>query len=217
LTFLPAFLTYRDELAAKKTKTEEEGYVLASVNVLLDWLYTDYRSTISTLKNLLAHEEITWDLLHAILLPRSIFVAQCAVTGEPRAFKLITASRTACDGLPTYQLSCESVDLIDRPMTNTLGIGRVQTIINVCYFKGTIKIASLDAYPIKYHPAGKELRARLIERGRKWLRLTGIYHKQYKGLAALQCGDKVLKHNVCITNNPTRFFAHSRAFSAVLR
>jgi hypothetical protein len=122
LTFLPAFLTYRDEFVEKKTKTEEEGYVLASVNVLrvLDWLHTDYRSTVSTLKNLLAHEEITFDLLHAILLPRSIFVAQCAVTDEPRAFKLITASCTAADGLPMYQLSCESVNLTNRPMTNSL-------------------------------------------------------------------------------------------------
>jgi len=196
VTFLPAFLTYRDELAAKKDKSEEEGYILASVDVLLDWLHTDYRSTISTIKNLLAHGEIKWELLHAILLPRSIFVAKCAVTGEPRAFKLVSVTRTALDGLPVYQLACESVDLVDRPMTNSVGIGMVQTIINLSYFKGTVKISSLDAFPIKYHPAAEELKKSLIKRGSKWLGLTDIHHKQYKGLAALQCGDKILKHNI---------------------
>ena len=198
MTFLPAFLAYRDTLTAKKNKREEETYVLASVNVLLEWLHTDYRTTISTIKNLLSHGEIRWDLLHAILLPRSIFVARCAVTGEFRAFKLNSVSRASLDGISVYQLACESVDLIDKPMTNTVGVGRVQSVINIGHFKGTVKISSLDAYPIKYHPVEKELRKSLIKRGRKWIALTGIHHKQYRGIGALQCGEKIIKHNVSI-------------------
>jgi hypothetical protein len=209
VTFLPAFLAYRDALTAKKGKREEETYVLASVNVLLEWLHTDYRTTISTIKNLLSHGEITWDLLHAILLPRSIFVARCAVTGDFRAFKLNSVSRACLDGLSVYQLACESVDLIDKPMTNTVGVGRVQSIINIGRFKGTVKISSLDAYPIKYHPAEKELRKSLIERGRKWIALTGIHHKQYRGLGALQCGEKIIKHNVSTLRERLSRFPHT--------
>jgi hypothetical protein len=196
VTFLPAFTVYRDELAAKKNISEEEQHVLASVNILLDWLHSDYRTTIATIKNLTSHGEISWDLLYALLVPRSIFIAHCAVTGEPRAFKLNSFARTAVDGVPVYQLTCESVDMIDRPLTNTVGVGRVQSIINLNFFKGTTKIASLNAFPIQYHP-DKTLERKLIERGRKWLSLTGIHHMQYKGIAALQCGDKILKHNVC--------------------
>jgi hypothetical protein len=85
--------------------------------------------------------------------------------------------------------------MIDRPMTNTVGVGRVQTIVNITYFKGTTRITSLNAFPIQYHP-NKDLRNALIKRGRKWRSLTGIHHKQYKGTSALQCGDKILKHNV---------------------
>jgi hypothetical protein len=181
---------------------------LASVDVLLEWLHTDYRTTIATIKNLTSHGEIKFDLLYALLVPRSIFIAQCAATGEPRALKLTSFSRSALDGLPVYQLMCENVDLIDRPMTNTVGVGRVQSIINLSYFKGTTKITSLDAFPIEYHP-DRELGRALIERGRKWLSLVGIHHKEYNGVAALKCEDKILKHHVwsrsfiyCILTEP---------------
>jgi hypothetical protein len=217
VTFLPAFTVYRDELAAKKNISEEDQHVLTSVNVLLDWLHSDYRTTIATIKNLTSHGEISWDLLYAILVPRSIFIAQCAVTGEPRAFQMNTSTRTAVDGVPVYQLTCESVDMIDRPLTNTVGVGRVQAIINLSLFKGTTKITSLNAFPIQYHP-DKTLQQRLIERGRKWLALTGIHHRQYKGISALQCGDKILKHNVCflsffLISKPTDLSIVSRSMA----
>jgi hypothetical protein len=195
VTFLPKFITYRDNLADKK-RTAEESHVLASLDVLLEWLHSDYRTTIATIKKLTSHGEIKFDLLYAILVPRSIFVAQCAVTGEPRALKLTSFTRTALDGLPVYQLTCENVDMVDRPMTNTVGAGRVQSIINLMYFKGTAKITSLNAFPIQYHP-DKQLRHSLVERGRKWLSLAGgVHHKEYKGVAALHCGEKMLQHQV---------------------
>jgi hypothetical protein len=63
-------------------------------------------------------------------------------------------------------------------------------------FKGTVRITTLDAYPIQFHSTPNQLRQSLMERGRKWLSLTGVQHKQYKGIAALQAGDKITKHNV---------------------
>jgi hypothetical protein len=72
----------------------------------------------------------------------------------------------------------------------------VQTIISLSFFKGTIKITSLDAFPLKFHPDAQMVQKSLVERGRKWLGLTGIQHKQYQGIAALRIGERVLKHNV---------------------
>jgi len=196
VTFLSDFTIYRDALAAKKNKSEEENHVLSSVDVLLDWLHCDYRTTIATIKNLVSHGEIKWEYLYAILVPRSIIVAQCAITGEPTAYKIKSVIRSCSDGSPAYQLTCESIDLIDKPTTNAVVVGRVETIIHLKMFKGTVKITTLDAYPIQYHSSPNELRQSLMERGRKWVSLTGVQHKQYKGIAALQSGDKILKHNI---------------------
>jgi hypothetical protein len=93
-----------------------------------------------------------------------------------------------------YQLTCESVDLVHQ--VDSVAIGHVQTVIMLKYFKGTVGIRTLDAYPLKYHPDEKALREALVRRGNKWVGLLGVHHKQYSGIAALKLGDKVVKHNV---------------------
>jgi len=196
LTFLPSFADYRDALVSKKHKSERDNHVLSSVNLLLTCLSADYKSTITTINRLKAHGEITFEHLYAILVPRSILIARCAITGLPRLFQLSSFTMTAVDGIPVYQLVCESVDLVDRPMTQTVGVGRVQTIILLKFFRGTVKIDTLDAFPLQYHPDQANLRETIIQRGKKWVGLIGIHHKQYSGIAALKCGDKLLKHNV---------------------
>jgi hypothetical protein len=162
--------------------------------LLLSSLSTDYRTTISKINRLTSHSEITFEHLYAILVPRTIFVTRCAITGLPRLFKLIGFQRTPLGGKPLYQLTCESVDLIDRNTTQT--VGRVQTTILIKYFKGTTNIQSLDAYPLKYHPDEGKLRETLLQRGKKWVALIGVHHKQYDGVAALKVEDKLQKHSV---------------------
>src|SRR5271168_3312386 len=61
---------------------------------------------------------------------------------------------------------------------------------------GTVKIDSLDAYPLKFHPDKKGLCEAIMKQGKKWVSLIGVHHKQFDGIAALKCGDKLLRHNV---------------------
>ncbi|KAJ6565102.1 hypothetical protein B0H10DRAFT_1096922 [Mycena sp. CBHHK59/15] len=196
LTFLHSFVEYRDNLVAKKRRSELESNVLSSVNVLLSFLSADYRSTISTIERLTSHGEISFELLYAILVPRSLIVARCAMTGLQRLFKLTSFTRTSVEGIPVYQLMLEGVDLVDRPMTQTVVVGRVTTCIYLRYFKGAVRIDSLDAFPLKFHSAEAQLRETITKRGQKWVELIGVHHMQYSGIAALKCGDKLLRHNV---------------------
>ncbi|RDB27282.1 ATPase family AAA domain-containing protein 3B [Hypsizygus marmoreus] len=195
LTFFEEFKDYRDMLTGKKQKSEYESHVLASVNLLINSIASDYRTTLNTIDKFKAHSEITFDHLYAILVPRTIFVASCAVTGHPRLFKLVSFLRTSLDGRAVYQLYCESVDMIDSA-TRKSTIGKVQTTILLHHFKGTAKIQSLVAYPIKYHPEAGKLREALLRRGKKWVSLIGVHHKQFDGIGAFKLGDKLVKHNV---------------------
>lgn len=63
------------------------------------------------------------------------------------------------------------------------------------FFKGTVKIESLDAFPIKYHADQERLKEVILERGKKWVSLIGIHHKQFNGIAALRVGERPLRHN----------------------
>ncbi|KAJ7464897.1 hypothetical protein B0H11DRAFT_1814831 [Mycena galericulata] len=196
LTWLQSFIEYRDALGARKRRSEQESHVLSSVNLLLSFLSADYRSTIATIDRLTAHGEITFDLLYAIFVPRTLVVARCAVTGLERLFQLQYFTRTAVDGVPVYQLALEAVDLVDRPLTQSVAVGRVSTSIYIPYFKGAARIDSLDAFPLKFHGAEAQLRETIIQRGKKWVELIGVHHMQYSGIAALKVMGKLMRHNV---------------------
>ncbi|KAJ6543189.1 hypothetical protein B0H10DRAFT_2244584 [Mycena sp. CBHHK59/15] len=110
-------------------------------------------------------------------------------------FKLTSFTRTSVEGIPVYQLMLEGIDLVDRPMTQTVVVGRVTTCIYLRYFKGAVHIDSLDAFPLKFHSAEAQLHEMITKRGQKWVELIGVHHMQYSGIAALKCGDKLLRHN----------------------
>ncbi|KAH9487460.1 ATPase family AAA domain-containing protein 3B [Psilocybe cubensis] len=196
ITFQPKFLEYASELAAKKARTHEENNVLASVNLLTETIASDYRVTMATIERLIQHGEITFDLLYAILVPRDLMVTKCPITGSPRLFQLTSWIRTSIEGKPMYQLNLESVDLVDRQITHSVVVGRVQTTVYLKPMRGTVKIDTLDAYPMKFHSDPQGLKETILKRGQKWVSLIGVHHKQFDGIAALKAGDKLLKHNV---------------------
>jgi hypothetical protein len=199
ITFHSEFLAYGAALQAKKCRTDEESHMLSSVNLLTSTIASDYCHTLAKLERLTSHGEITFDLLYAILVPRSLMVTHCAITGLPRLFQLTSWNRTQIEGKPMFQLNLESVDLVDRPLTHSVVVGRIQTSIYIRPMRGTVKINTLDAYPLKFHADPEGLKESIKKRGKKWVSLIGVHHKQFDGVAALKVGDKIIKHNVCIS------------------
>lgn len=198
IAFYPSFLQYAADLTAKKSRTGEETHTLASVNLLLSTIASDFRVTLSKIDRLIGHGEINFDLVFAILVPRTVMVGRCAITGLPRLFELASWTRMTIEGKPVFQLNLESIDLVDRPVTQSVVVGRVQTSILIRPIKGTIKINTMDVYPIQFHPDPKGLEESIRARAKKWVDLIGMHHKQFEGIAALKYGEKVIKHNVCI-------------------
>ena len=76
---------------------------------------------------------------------------------------------------------------VKRPQTSPFGYAGLGRVIDVGRFKGTKKISSLVAYPIKYYagPGGVAgLKERLIARGKRWTKVAGgMHHVAYRGLA----------------------------------
>lgn len=101
-----------------------------------------------------------------------------------------------------YELHLESVDLVDRSVTHSVVVGKVETVVLLRPVCGTVKIDSLDAYPLKFHSDEKGLREAIATRGKKWVGLIGVHHRQYDGIAAVKCGDTLLRHNVGFFSPP---------------
>ncbi|CAL1710252.1 unnamed protein product [Somion occarium] len=219
IAFLPQFEKYQAELQRKHNRSAEESHIASSIGVLVTYIRSDYRTTLASIANLTSHGEITFNLLYAIMVPRTILITECPITKEPRALQLTSSTKvcTLTGGL--LDLLCESIDLFDSEVpvdpwgtgssaeaeAHKAGagkaFGRVQHRVIIPSFKGTRKIASLDAYPIKYHHNTEELKLSLIARGKKWVGLRGIHHMQYKGSASNTMmtpsgGKKVVRYSI---------------------
>ncbi|TFK89400.1 P-loop containing nucleoside triphosphate hydrolase protein [Polyporus arcularius HHB13444] len=110
ISFFPQLEKYEEKLRFWVSRTEDEEKMLEGLTTLLDWLRTNYRSTLAKIAHLTAHGEITFDLLYGILVPHSILVTRDGATGELRCLRLLSARR---DGEERYILNCEGVEMAD--------------------------------------------------------------------------------------------------------
>ena len=114
MSFFPQLEKYEEKLRFGISRTEDEEKMLEGLTTLLDWLRTNYRTTLARIASLTAHGEITFDLLYGILVPHSILVTRDGATGELRCLRLLTARIEHCGGDERrYVLSCEGVEMAD--------------------------------------------------------------------------------------------------------
>ena len=114
----------------------------------------------------------------------------------------IDSSSGASEGEDPYGLRVIGTSSVPAKGSG-IKFGHVSMNIAIGAFKGSIKVTSLDAYPIRYHPDPEGLTARLIARGRKWMNLTGCHHLHYSGLAFKVAGGRVAKIHVSFfTSDP---------------
>jgi hypothetical protein len=199
------------EFNAYLATLEESSLPHAHLSHLLNYLTSENAETLKTLSSLLEHAEITFDLLWALYVPKkTVLYIPCPLTGEPRTVRLVNAEKYLKQeiGLPPdvsglsinsalgdssrqtayiWRLVVEYLDAdVDLPGVH-FGYAKMDSVIDIPGFAGTKEISALGVYPIEYY-AGFDgldgLKARLIERGRKWAGLTGnVSHLAYKGIA----------------------------------
>lgn len=165
-----------------------------AVNALIAYLREDHSSTVASIDSLLAQQEITFELLPAILIPGTIFLCVDVAVDSMSAVWL----RNYDEDSGAYTLHCENIDAIERQpghwqqgapdnilerATQTKKFGRVHNVWRIPYFEGVVKINTLPLYPLQYHSKEASLREALVARGRKWAGLHGMHHAMYKGVA----------------------------------
>jgi hypothetical protein len=166
----------------------EESTKQKHLAFLIECLESEYATTLDEVRNLVQHGEITFDLLWAIFVPGEVIFAQCETTGEPRAFLLRKLQqdrreREDKEDIEYWSLTCEYVEAADDPSVAGQQLGLADHELRIDLFDGVRKITELAAFPIKYHANAIDIRQKLVHRGRKWVKLFGVHHKHYDGLA----------------------------------
>ncbi|KAJ5790220.1 uncharacterized protein N7518_007231 [Penicillium psychrosexuale] len=164
----------------KKKKSRKAAAVKAAhLKVLVKYLDTDYADIKKTLYPLLEASTITFDLLWALYKPNTIaYTPTYGSTDEPRAFKIEYAVKESSFVKGQwYSVDGRYLEYDGKDY----GFGTMSAEVDA--FKGARKITSLSCYPLKYHRDAEALRARLVERGKRFVSLRGMNYRFHKGMA----------------------------------
>ncbi|KAJ5179240.1 hypothetical protein N7492_002450 [Penicillium capsulatum] len=170
----------RQSRSEKKKKARKSAAAKAAhLKVLVKYLDTDYADTKKTLYPLLEANTITFDLLWALYKPNTIaYTPTYGNSDEPRAFKVEYAIKeTSFMKGSWYSVEGRYLEYDGKDY----GFGTISA--DVESFKGARKITSLACYPLQYHRDSEALRARLIERGKRFVALRGMNYRFHKGMA----------------------------------
>ncbi|KAL4992734.1 hypothetical protein BDW68DRAFT_183952 [Aspergillus falconensis] len=177
----------------KKKKARKIAALKArQLKVLVKYLDTDYAETKKTLYPLLEANTITFDLLWALFKPNTIAYAPTyGNQDEPRAFKVEYAVKESSFMKGQwYNIEGRYLEYDGK----TFGMGTMEAVVES--FKGARKITSLGCYPLRYHRDADDVRAKLIERGKKFVSLKGMNYRFHKGMAFYKKKRTVIKVNI---------------------
>ncbi|KAF5243476.1 hypothetical protein FAUST_2832 [Fusarium austroamericanum] len=163
------------------------------LKVLIKYLDHDFESTKESLHPMLESGLITFDLLWALWKPNTLaYTTTYGSTQEPRVFKVEMAQlhRSIMKG-EFYYVDGKYFEFDGK----RFGYGN--TSVEMEEFQGAKKITSLTCYPLQYHQNEEKLRRDLIERGKKFVSLSGVHYKSYQGIAFMKRKKgQVMKFNI---------------------
>ena len=188
IAYFPKLKECLEGLSTKEDKSEDDILTHDHLKFLIEFISEEFANLINKINAYLAHGEITFDLLWAILLPRTPLFTKCIITGEPRIVWLEEAQLQTC-GTTFYDLQSSCVEynasshqLEAQENEPKFGIAKVE-IDPIYLFRGAVKIKNLPSFPLVYHPNQEKVKAKLLQRGKKWLSLQGMHHMHYSGNA----------------------------------
>ena len=181
---------YNDLTSWFKSRNEEDECTIKALGVFIHYLHKNYKQTLLSIRNLLSDGEIMFDFFYALLIPGEVFIARCPLTNEPHAMRLLRWG-TINEGQegPMYILVLESLETSvwasgnNGPSHTGPAFGMLKRPYVIRSFQYVEKIHEQIIYPLKYDPNPEKLKAALLERGRKWANLNGVFHKEYRGAA----------------------------------
>jgi hypothetical protein len=182
LSFLPRFQEHLAQLHQNDLPTDQDK-TAEHLAFLIDFLEAEHAPILQEIRTFTSHGEITFDLLWSIFLPQSVIFTLCETSSEPRAVRLqrISLGQPFTANHPYWKLDCEYVEGNDDFAGRSWGLAAIT--LQIPHFEGVEKIAKLKAYPMEWHLNKDEVQAKILERGRRWFRLSGVHHVHYNGMA----------------------------------
>lgn len=169
---------YRLELAAKRQELDEESDAAMHADLLLDFINDTFADTIADSDNLKDKGLMSYQLLWTIFRPGAMVFA--LNSGQPRMYKLQSYGYNCKP--PTFELNAEYVDF-DGERFGT----RTDTL-QIPAYGGAAPIMALDVIPADCHEARVFVEQIVLERGKRFEELAGMYFQHFTGIAVNKDG-----------------------------
>ncbi|KAI1120582.1 P-loop containing nucleoside triphosphate hydrolase protein [Nemania abortiva] len=145
------------------------------LRLLLNELTSQLGSVHRTAKDLAQNNVMIYDFLWTLFPPGTLvysrlFDQDCIL--EVRTTKYDRIS-------DTYDLRCKYIEWDGE------SFGWKKKLVEIPKFSGTRLIRDLEAYPVVYHTSPQQIQLDLLERGRKFVTLSGWQQKAYNGIILL--------------------------------
>ncbi|OCL04534.1 P-loop containing nucleoside triphosphate hydrolase protein [Glonium stellatum] len=177
LNFLPQLKTHQENLSPDSIGAKH-------LQGLMGFLETHFAPTTKSLLPLLDHGEINFDLLWALFKPNTHVFTICEGSDQPRCLIYDSGNfKTSPFGEKSFELDCHYLGYDGKVF------GEVKTTLSIPEFRSTIKIASLNVFPLEHHRRQAEIRQHFISNGRKFVSLRDINHREYEGIAFFKTKD----------------------------
>ncbi|KAM0187451.1 hypothetical protein ACHAPI_011167 [Fusarium lateritium] len=171
-----------DSKKSRKKNKERLEDKRKHLKVVIKYLDHDFESTKESLYPMLESGLITFDLLWALWKPNTLaYTTTYGSTSEPRVFKVEVAHLHHSIVKGSYYYVDGKYFEFDG---KRFGYGNVA--MEIADFQGAKKITSLSCYPLQYHQNEDKLRRDLVERGKKFVSLSGVHYKSYSGIAFMK-------------------------------
>ncbi|KAL0938499.1 AAA family ATPase, partial [Colletotrichum truncatum] len=168
-------------LKAEKAAEPPDETLIDDIDAALELIEQEYGSKIADLSSLLEHEEITFRLLWALFTPGVDVFSDDNLLRQPLVSKCYATKYGEDDNTEYFEIESKILH------HNGESFGWGWTTFKVPRFEGSRKIHSLDAFPFEFHPQHEDVRAVVLERGKKYVNLLEKpVCKQYQGFAVIQ-------------------------------
>jgi hypothetical protein len=173
-TELQAYLTTCKEALEP---SDDDITFIAHLDLLLNFLLSEFKDIISELEDLSRSREMTWERIWALWKPGRLYFMNSSETDDPFVVRLMSSMPVNQND---YQINFEYIDYYKS------SFGWKTEITVISRFVGRVATSTLDLYPFDHHSEHEGLREAMIARGRRWKELAGVHHQYYDGTAFMK-------------------------------
>ncbi|KAF8189902.1 P-loop containing nucleoside triphosphate hydrolase protein [Mycena galopus ATCC 62051] len=169
---------YFSELRAEAKTLQEDSVELVHLNILLNFIETQFAKTTEQVKNLRPQNLISYDTLWTLFRPGTIIHSK--IRGYDRAFKLQSYYTIKCGQHVGFYSMGTFMDYDGK------NFGMRTERLKIPPFAGSMAIPALPFAPLELRTRKDEIRMALMKRGQRFQAMRGQCHGEYVGVAIEQ-------------------------------